>query len=347
MRIGASMDTWASISYDDEGNIIPDLGYMDAPLAKPSNSGKLSKKEQEDVISLKQFDARIPNEEAAIAFMEDCQWGDDPYCGHCASENVYRVKSAKPMSHRCRSCKKYFSVRTGTAVAETNLPVRTWLLAIYFVHSARKGISSIQLSKHLGVTQRTAWFLGHRIRKAMEQGDLLVSGVVEIDETYVGGKMKSMHKSQKPGNPMDNKIPVMGFKDHTGKVIAFPMSDTTTKTMERYVLENVEPDSVVYTDGHPGYAGLKDFGFAHEWVNHSVGEFVRGMVTTNGIESFWALLKRGYIGTFHYMSPEHLHRYVSEFAYRYNAGKGNGFRTMKEVLGGMLGKRLTYKALTA
>ena len=225
---------WESVSFDDEGNVV----YGEEATAATLTHHKASKvqkgptkKEELDIISLKQFDARIPDEEAAIAFVEECQWSGSPYCGHCGSENVYRVKNGKPMSHRCRSCKKYFSVRIGTVMQDTNVPIRTWLLAVYFIHSARKGISSVQLAKHLGVIQRTAWFLGHRIRKAMEEGDFLVAGVVEIDETYVGGKVKNMHKFKKPANPMGNKIPVMGFKDHTGKVIAFPMSDTTAKTM--------------------------------------------------------------------------------------------------------------------
>ena len=159
---------------------------------------KLTKKQLMDIISLKRFDEEIPDEAAALAFFEEERWGGTPYCGHCGSENVYRVKSGKPMSHRCRICKKYFSVRIGTPVEKSLLPIRTWLLAIHLVLTSRKGTSHLQLSKMLGVDYRTAWFLGHRIREAMVGDDSQMSGVVQVDETFIGGKSKSMHSSKKP-----------------------------------------------------------------------------------------------------------------------------------------------------
>jgi transposase-like protein len=173
--------------------------------------------------------------------------------------------------------------------------------------------------------------------------------VVEVDETYVGGKAKNIHGSKKtPGwNWMDNKFMVFGLKDHNGKVIAFPVGNTHMETLQKAVFDNVERGSTVYSDGHPAYAVLSKFGYGHDWVNHSVGEYVNGLVTTNGIESFWSLLKRGYVGTFHYMSWRHLHRYVNEFSFRHNAGPGNGFRTIGEVLRNMTGRRLTWERLTA
>ena len=306
-----------------------------------------TKKEQKDIISLRQFEQVIPDEASAIAFMEEKIWGGTPFCPHCGSENCYRPKSGKPQSHRCRSCKKYFSVKVGTPMEKSLLPIRTWLLAIHFMHTARKGVSALQMHKMLGVSYPTAWFLYHRIREGMKAGDIMMTGIVEVDEAYIGGKFKFMHASKKPESPYDNKVPVMGFRDSNGKVIIFPIDHVDTKTLELAVLKNVGPGSTVYSDSHAGYAHLEDFGYDHHWVNHTAGEFVRDMVTTNGIESFWALLKRGYVGTFHYMSAKHLHRYCNEFSFRYNSGPGNGFETIGTTLHRMPGNRLTWNDLTS
>ena len=318
-----------------------------SPHPTGGTPNKPTRKEERDIISIAQFNKRIPDEAAAIAFMEKQLWGDAPICGRCGSENVYRTKSGKPMSHRCRPCKRHFSVRTGTVMAETNLPVRTWLLAIHFILTGRKGMSALQLHKMLGVAYSTSWFLCHRIREAMKAGDAIMTGIVEVDETYIGGKMKSIHKSKKPTDPMANKFAVIGAKTRDGRVIALPISNTQAQTLQNFILHRVKAGSVVYTDGHPAYSVLSAHGYNHEWVEHSSGEYVRGMVTTNGIESFWALLKRGYIGTFHYMSWDHLHRYCNEFAYRDSVGPGNGFRTIGKVIDRMAGERLTYERLIA
>lgn len=306
-----------------------------------------ARKEEQDIISLKKFNEVIPDERAAITFVEEKVWGDTPLCGRCGSSNVYRVKNGYPLSHRCRPCRRYFSVRTGTVMSDTQLPIRTWLLAIHFMHTARKGISALQLHKMLGTTYKTAWFLCHRIREGMKfDGGWFSGGVVEVDETYVGGKKGNMHKHKKPKDWRTNKHVVMGFKEReTGRVFAFPIRDDRPTTVESGVLTYVRPGTTVYSDGHSGYYFLNDFGYDHDWVNHGVGEYVRGQAYTNGIESFWSLLKRGYMGVFHYMSWKHLHRYCNEFAYRQSAGIGNGLRTIGGVLSGMKGRRLTYKAL--
>ena len=154
----------------------------------------------------------------------------------------------------------------------------------------------------------------------------MLSGVVEVDETYIDGKEGNKHASKKTHTATDSKFAVIGLKDYTGKVVAFPVGQANIETLVKAILDNVERGSTVHSDGHPAYALLSRFGYGHDWVNHSTGEYVRGLVTTNGIESFWALLKRGYVGTFHWMSWKHLHRYVEEFAYRHNSGQGQRIR---------------------
>ena len=329
--------TRTTTSFGDEGNI------TDGPGVAPT------KKEQQDIISLRRFEKQIPDEAAAITFAEEAIWQGDPRSVRSGNGNVYRVKNGRPMSHRCRDCKRHFSVRIGTVMAETNLPVRTWLLAIHLTLTARKGVSALQMHRHLGVTYPTAWFLDHRIREAMKQNKTpVMTGIIQIDETWIGGKAKNIHKSikkQEGWTGMGNKFAVIGLRQDDGTVIIFPVPDTYAETLQNAVLDNVKPGSTIWSDEAPAYKPLLGYGYIHEWVTHGSGEYVRDMVTNNGVESFWALLKRGYIGTFHYVSWKHLHRYCDEFAYRHNAGKGNGFETIGGVLRCMVGKRVTYQQL--
>ena len=357
--------------YDHAGHIVneKEVGVMLAKTAYEETMREMNnqntasvviekpktKKEQQDIIGLKKFNEVIPDEQAAIAYAEQMIWGEPPWCGRCGGDNVYRVKRNYPASHRCRDCKKYCSVRTGTVMAETNLPIRTWFLAIYFMHTSRKGVSALQLQKMLDVSYEAAWFLCHRIREAMKDRIPFEGTIVEIDEAYLGSKRRWMHSSKKKAmnSWKDGKVVIFGIKDReTGRVTAFPVvygEDADTDTLLTEVLKHVRPTSgtMVYTDGHPAYAVLNDYGYNHDWVNHGVGEYVRDQAHTNGIESFWTLVKRGHHGVFHFMSWKHLHRYINEYAYRQSAGPGNGFKTIGGVLKNMRGKRLTYATLTA
>ena len=339
---GFSVTPDGEIIYRDGSELIPEIQVIANKKAKK----KTRSKKDRDIISLVEFMDLIPDEDAAIEFMEQEIWQGTPICPECDATNAYMPKSGKPMRWRCRACKRYFSVFVNTPMQATFLPARKWLLAIHLMHTGRKGISALQLHKMLGISYPTAWHLEHRIREGMQTGDVVMAGIVQVDETYIGGKEQWKHPNKKlHGNWRDGKVLVMGFRDHTGRVVLFPIPSADRETLEGIIRDKVAPGSIIYTDGHSGYARLSKLGYNHEWVDHSVGEFVDGMATTNGIESCWALLKRGYVGTFHLMSAKHLHRYCNEFMFRNNAGQGNGLDTVGRTLRNMVGFRLRWNDL--
>lgn len=230
---------------------------------------------------------------------------------------------------------------------QSRLPLQKWLFAIYLNVTSLKGISSMKLHRELEITQKSAWFLNQRIRKAYETSAEPFSGPVEVDETYIGGKRKNMSKKRrmelyKTGRGSVGKTAVVGMKDRdSNRIVAKPVPNTTKEILQDFVNREKTKDSTVYTDEHKGYTGLNN----HETVNHSVSEYVNGMAHTNGIESFWAVLKRGYHGTFHHMSSKHLHRYVTEFSARHNIRDMDTIEQMQEIVSGMVGKRLMYQDL--
>ena len=291
----------------------------------------------------------FPNEASAERWFEDVQWDGDRHCGHCGSINTYKVKNRKPCPYRCRDCKQYFSVRHGTTMADTNLPLRKWAFAVYLFTTNLKGVSSMKLHRDLGVTQKTAWFMLHRLREAWCQSGIdQFLGPVEVDETYMGGRRKNKSNAERKestGRGAVDMSPVVGMRDRdTGKVAAKAIDNTDRATLQDFVVVYAAQGARVYTDEHCGYTGMP---FDHETVKHSVAEYVRGQAHINGMESFWATLKRAHKGTYHKISPKHLNRYVQEFSGRHNVRPFDTVDQMRALFAGMVGKRLLRKDLIA
>ena len=305
-------------------------------------------------ISMIELYEMFPDEDSAVRWFEETRWANGRHCPHCGNTETAETKNRRPMPYFCKACRSYFSVRTGTPMQNSRLPLRKWVFALYLYVTSLKSVSSMKLHRDLKVTQKTAWFMMQRLRAAWDQSGLApLPGPVEADETYVGGKRKNMSNAKRKalaeagvGRGTVGKTVVVGMKDRKTKQVRTRVVESTDKpTLQGFVRDNAEPGATLYTDEHGSYSGMPEY--EHEAVNHSVGEYVRLQAHVNGMESHWGLFKRGLHGTFHKLSPKHLQKYCDEFAGRQGMRDEDTIVMMREAVTRMVGKSLTYEDLIA
>jgi transposase-like protein len=293
--------------------------------------------------SLAELTLKLPTDDACRVYLENIYWGGKPTCPHCQNTRAYELKIKGEFKglYKCTACRKRFTVTVGTVFEASHVPLRKWFIAIFLLTSHKKGIASTQLAKDLGITQKSAWHLLHRLRFAFgrkEKPEL--KGIVEADETYVGGHRKGKH-----GRGAAGKTAVFGMVERGGNVLAMPIKNVDADTLKTLIYTNVKPESKLMTDSFPSYNGLDNI-YKHGVINHSEGRYADGNVHTQTIEGYWSLLKRGIVGIYHQVSPQHLHRYCVEFGFRYNSRKINEAERFNMMLM-QSGGRLMYKDLIA
>ena len=296
-------------------------------------------------LTLGDLDERFTDANAAAEYLESIRWANGVVCPKCgeAEREPYRLENQKRRLWKCRACRKQFSVTVGTIFESSHIPLHKWLLAFYLLCASKKGMSAHQLHRMLGVTYKTAWFVFHRVREAMSDPafSAKLSGVVEVDETYVGGKRRG--RTGRPSGTDPQKFPVVALVQRGGCVRSSHVANVGARELKGAIRENVDRKARVMTDQYHSYRGLDQEFAAHEVVKHSEGEYVRGDVHTNTAEGYFANLKRGLTGSYHHVSQAHLHRYLSEFDFRWSAREASDSARTVAALREAEGKRLRYQ----
>lgn len=302
---------------------------------------------------IRDLPAACADEHLAVEFMEKQRWGDHPACPSCGSLNVYQMMDSKDPSKRqanfrwrCKEkgCHFQFTVRIGTVFEDSRAPIRHWCFAFWRAATSKKGVSALELHRQTGLSYKTCLFMLHRIRCAMDETDIEpLSGIVEVDEVYIGGKPRRFHGSRRTDAKIKNrKTPVMGLLERNGRVRPKVLAEVNAEMLKAAIAENVSKEARIMTDDLPSYRGLFKDGWKHESVKHSMFEYVRGDVSTNQIEGFFGLMKRGINGIYHAISKKHLHRYMAEYQFRFNNREMTDGERAVAAIKAAQGKRLTY-----
>ncbi len=306
-------------------------------------------------LSWPQLFACFPDDAAAESWLATVRWGSATQPSHCplcgSTERLRPTPARKPLPYWCGACRRHFSVQSGSVMHRSRLGLQQWVLALYILAISLKGASSLRLHRDLAITQKSAWFLAHRLRAAFAHSAAVAPGTVfagpvEVDETFIGGKRKNMHAAKRKelsGRGGAGKAVLVGVLDReSGSVVALRVKSPNRETLHRLIGKYAVPGALIYTDDAVAYRQMP---YRHEAVNHSAGEYVREQAHVNGIESFWAVLKRGYTGTFHHFSEKHLDRYALEFAGRHNIRDLDTLEQMALLAQGLFACRLTYREL--
>ena len=310
-----------------------------------SGPGKSYRKGITLIDAIKKFDT----EEKAEAWFIEQRWPDGPVCPYegCESTRISNVANRTPQPYRCKACRKFFSIKSGTMMHSSKIELSKWAIAFYLHATSLKGVFSMKLHRDLGIGQKAAWYMGHRIRGMWGRVEDQFASAVEADETYIGGKEGNKHSDKKlrAGRGPVGKTPVVGVRDRTTGRISTEVVEATDKpTLQEFVMRHTTSDAMVYTDEASAYQGIPR---KHETVVHSAGEYVREQAHTNGLESHWAMFKRAIDRTFHHISPKHLPHYTTEFEGRHNARPMDTAEIMGQIVRDSAGHRITYESLTS
>jgi transposase-like protein len=299
--------------------------------------------------NLLQLTQEFNTEQKAIDHLKDIRWHGKPYCPHCGySVKIYQFKNNENL-YKCASCRKKFTVTVGTIFEDSHISLQKWFMAIWLITSHKKGISSLQIKRDIGVTQKTAWFILNRLRFAAntKSFNAPLKNIVEVDETYIGGKERNKHMSKRTlntqGRSTETKTPVLGLVERNGKIKAFKIDDVQRQTIQSKIIDNVVFGSKIMTDEYRSYRKL-DLAYKHDFIAHSEFQYVKDDIHTNTIEGFFSLLKRSILGIYHFVSPKHIERYLAESTFRYNTigeTEENRFNLLLDNCNG----RITYKEL--